>query len=131
MNVQCCRCQRIRIEGVWMGRTSVSGAASHTYCPTCLFEQREEMAKEEGRLFATPSHEPLPSTPRRTEESLASPARRAGTKSQVPGLLHRTAAGNGEDLGDHALAAATASAQQRVIKPEQVIPLDDAELKEF
>lgn len=42
MNVQCCRCQRIRIEGVWRGHGGVSGAISHAYCPICLFEQRED-----------------------------------------------------------------------------------------
>ena len=52
MIVQCCVCQKLREDGVWVRKVvppEEVKTISHTYCPSCLEETqrqlREELAK--------------------------------------------------------------------------------------
>ena len=37
MNIQCCKCKRLRVAHRWApGKPDPDQPTSHTYCPTCL-----------------------------------------------------------------------------------------------
>jgi hypothetical protein len=58
MTVQCCVCEKVRIEDQWL-HTDVDHPAtvSHTYCPVCLEKSlaamRVELAKRRTAQLAT------------------------------------------------------------------------------
>ena len=47
MDVQCCVCRRVRIEGNWRseGGRRPRGRYSHTYCPRCYDEVAVELSE--------------------------------------------------------------------------------------
>lgn len=42
MDVQCCKCARVRHEGEWCWTEFVEKPISYSYCPECLEEFRGE-----------------------------------------------------------------------------------------
>lgn len=42
MDVQCCKCARVRHEDEWCWIESTEKAISYSYCPECLEEFRDE-----------------------------------------------------------------------------------------
>ncbi len=45
MEIQCCECRRVRVDGMWISRKDGSRRVSHTYCPVCLCAMRERMGE--------------------------------------------------------------------------------------
>lgn len=56
MVIQCCVCNKTRVEGEWIPSTGAEGMVSHTYCPRCLehamADLRREMAMTQDRVPA-------------------------------------------------------------------------------
>lgn len=39
MNIQCCKCKKVKLDGKWHHVThELEGMTSHTYCPVCSEE---------------------------------------------------------------------------------------------
>ena len=51
MTIQCCMCKKVKVDGHWVSRHSVShGRVTHTYCPVCLALTLDEIKLEQSRI---------------------------------------------------------------------------------
>ena len=46
MVIQCCVCDKVRVDGEWIPPTSTEGMVSHTYCPRCLEKAMVDLRRE-------------------------------------------------------------------------------------
>lgn len=50
MTIQCCVCQRIKVEDTWKHRhVEHPQQVSHTYCPVCLEQSMKALYEETAR----------------------------------------------------------------------------------